>query len=102
MKANTKFKKGDSCFVAVNDTRLKNFTDEIVSAGNKWITTKICGSSNRFDTEYFHSEIGGYKLYRSEDEFNEECMVKDLKRELIEKIRTHDYTIEQLHKMLNE
>jgi hypothetical protein len=70
------FKKGDIvCVYYFHGNRKEINETEVISSGKKYITTKY-DQRNKFDAERFHSEYGGYDLFKGTKEECEKYLSK--------------------------
>jgi len=89
-----KIKKGDIvCVYYFHGDRKEIHETEVISSGAKYITTKY-DQRNKFDAKVFHSEYGGYDLFKGTKEECEKYLSKleDIKvkcREIIKYFDSH-------------
>lgn len=70
------FKKGDIvCVYYFHGNRKEIYETEVISSGAKYITTKY-DQRNKFDAKGFHSEYGGYDLFKGTKEECEKYLSK--------------------------
>ena len=101
---NKEFKKGERVYVHSDDTRNDSYDAIVTSVGKKYITCNqiwgsgtVSGRGDKFDVEFLRRvDYGSFYLYHSIDEFNKEQEAKKVKRELVNKMNSSDFSIEEL------
>lgn len=102
---NKEFKKGERVYVHSYDTRNKSYEAIVTSVGRKYITCNqiwsddgsVCDYGNKFDIEHLRRvDYGSFYLYHSVDDFNKEQEFKKVKIDLVDKMNTTDFSIEEL------
>lgn len=102
---NKLFKRGERVYVHSYDTRNKSYEAIVTSVGRKYITCNRIWSDDgsvstygdKFDIEHLNCvDHGSFYLYHSVDDFNKEQETEKAKRELIDKMHTSDFSLEEL------
>jgi hypothetical protein len=101
---NKEFKKGDRVYVHSYDTRNNSYEAIVTSVGRKYITCNQIWSNGdvsawgeKFDIEHLRRvDYGSFYLYHSVDDFNKEQEAKNVKRELVDKMNSSDFSLEEL------
>lgn len=101
---NKEFKKGERVYVHSEDTRNNSYEAIVTSVGRKYITCNkiwedgtVSNYGDKFDVEFLHRvDYGSFYLYHSIDEFNKEQETKKVKRELVDKMNSSNFSLEEL------
>ena len=103
MKAK-EFVKGERVYVHSYDTRNHSYEAIVTSVGRKYITCNqiwsdgsVSGYGEKFDTENRRRvDYGSFYIYHSVDDFNKDQEAKNVKRELVNKMNSSDFSLEEL------
>lgn len=101
---NKEFKKGERVYVYSRDTRNSSYDAIVTSVGKKYITCNqiwedgtVSNYGDKFDAEYLcRVDYGSFYLYHSINEFNKEQEALKVKRELVDKLNSSDFSLEEL------